>query len=86
MEQPFGPAVLSATRVAVTAPVVSALPNAVMHLPTTRAAFVADSVVVNVVAAVTVTVAGVVEPDVPDEPRAGSATAMLEPATDATDP
>jgi len=78
--------VLSATRVAVTAPVVSALPNAVMHLPTTRAAFVADSVVVKVVAAVTVTVAGVVEPDAADEPRAGWAIAMLDADTDVTLP
>ena len=57
-----------------------------MHLPTARAAFVADSVVVNVVADVTVTVAGVVEPDAPDGPREGSATAILEPATDVTFP
>ena len=77
---------LSATRVAVTVPVWSALPNAVIHFPTASSALVADSVVVYVVAVVTLTVAAVAAPVEPDGPRAGSLTAIVEPDTEVTVP
>ena len=51
---------LRLTRVAVTAPVLPVVPNASAHSPTFTAESVAVTVWVNVVAAVVVTVAGVV--------------------------